>query len=181
MNLPSLFRGSNDIWNSDPFRRVSQLQREMDRIFGDFQNNLPDTWSRDVAIPACEVEETAGHMVVSMDVPGLKKEDIKIELVGNQLNITGERKMEKEENKKGNYRSERTYTSYARSFSLPDDVKAEDIATEYKDGVLRIAVPKGAATETKQIKVGEGKTGFFDRIFHKDKKEIEVKDQSKVA
>ena len=88
---------------------------------------------------------------------------------------------EKEEKKKGNYRSERFYGSFERSFAVPNEVKAEDIATEYKDGVLRIAIPKCEALKPKQIKIGESKPGFFERLLKKDQKTIDVKDTHKVA
>jgi HSP20 family protein len=183
MNLPSLFRSNIDLWNTDPFTRMAQMQREMDRTFRDLQKEAsgPGDWTQTMAMPSIEIKEVDGHYLVSMDIPGMKKEDIKIELNGNQLTISGERKEEKEESKKGKFHSERFYGSFARTFTLPDDIKTEDVATEYKDGVLRLAIPRGDTSKAKQIKVGDSKPGFFDRFLKKDQKTIDVKDANKVA
>lgn len=183
MNLPSLFRTNDDIFSADPFMRMAQIQREMDRTFRDLQRDsaMPSNWAQTITSPSCDIQDAEGHFLVTMDIPGMKKEDIKVELSGNQLSIWGERNEEKEEKKKGNYRSERFYGSFARSFTLPDGVKAEDIATEYKDGVLRIAIPKNETAKPKQIKIGEHKPGFFERLLKKDQKSIDVKDANKVA
>ncbi len=181
MNIPSLFRSNDVFWQQESFRRLAKMQRDMDRLFADFSGESPTIPSAGAAIPACDVEEAGDHYVMSMDMPGLKKDDIKIELRGDQLFICGERREEKEERKKNTLRSERLLTSYARTFSLPEGVKAENIETEYKDGVLRVALPKGGASQTKQIKVSESKPGFFDRLFRKDAKSIEVEESNRVA
>jgi len=181
MTFPRLSRGNDNFWSADPFTRMAQMQRDMDRTFSDFEREarVPSTWTQ--AMPTCEVKEAEGHFLLSMDIPGMKKEDIEIELSGKELTVHGERKEEKEETKKGNYRSERFYGSFARTFTLPVGVKAEDVATEYKDGVLHIAFPKGESNGTKQIKVGEAKPGLIDRLFKKDQKTLEAKDGHKVA
>jgi HSP20 family protein len=183
MNLPSLFRGTDDFWTNDPFTRIEQMQREMDRAIRSLQReaHVPAGWSATLNAPSCDVKEADGHYLVAMDIPGMNKDDIKIELADNRLSVSGERKEEKEEKKKGTFRSERFYGSFERTFTLPEGVKSENIATEYKDGVLRIAIPKTEASKPKQIKVGEAKPGFFDRFFKKDQKTIEVKDANKVA
>jgi HSP20 family protein len=163
MDYPSLYRSSG----LEPFRRMAQLQREFDRIFGDAQSNGGSSLAN-FENPSCDVEESEDHYLMALDLPGMKKEDIKIELHDGNLRIWGERSRESEEKKKGIYRSERFYGSFERSFRLPYDVKAEDIQTEYKDGVLRLAVPKSAAAPSKQIKIGDSKPGFFDRLLKKD-------------
>lgn len=182
MNLPSLFRSNQNFWAADPFARIEQLQSEMNRTFRHLQTEMraPTDWPQALN-PTCDVQDVDGHFLVSMDIPGMKKEDIKIELADGQLTISGERKNEREENKKGNYRSERVYGSFERTFTLPKSVKAEDISTEYSDGVLRLAIPKSEASSTKQIKIGEAKPGFFDRFLKKDSRAIDVKGTNKVA
>src|SRR3989344_4341040 len=136
MQLPIPFRGNRDFWNADPFRRIDQLQRQADWLFDSFQNEsaLPSAWGQDTFLPPCDVEETADHFIMSLDIPGMKKNDIKIELRNNVLTVSGERKEEKEEKKKGLFRSERFYGSFARSYALPEGVEADQIATEYSDG-----------------------------------------------
>jgi HSP20 family protein len=182
MNLPSLFDNRNDRWLAEPFQRFSQLQQEMDRL-------LAGSGPVDTRWGGCDIEETEDHFLLSLDVPGMKKDDIKIELRGHTLSISGERSEHKEEKRKGNQRAERFYGSFARSFTLPDEVKPEQIEAEYRDGVLSIAVPKAAAAGSRQIKIGESKPGLFDRLLKRDQKGetkksesgVEVKGGHKVA
>jgi HSP20 family protein len=167
MNLPSLFR-DNESWPTDAFRQLNRMQKQMDRLFG---SAPASDWGASY-VPSCDVKEAGNHYVISMDIPGMSKDQIKVELEGDMLTISGERHEEKEEKEKNRMRTERFYGSFARSFTLPTEVKPEDIATEYKDGVLRIAVPKAAASTvsgSKQIKIGEGKPGFFDKLLGSDK------------
>lgn len=183
MNLPSLFRGNNDFWSADPFRRFSQLQRQMDDLFQDITSTpaLSGTWGGQSFLPSCDLTEVEDHYVLRMDIPGMSKDDIKIEMRGSQLSISGERKEEAEEETMGNYRSERSYGAFERTFTLPEDVKAEHISSEYKDGVLSIAIPKMAASKSHQIKIGESKPGLFDRLLKRNQKTIGVKGAEKVA
>jgi HSP20 family protein len=175
MNLPSLFQNDRNFLS--PF---NQLQREVDRLFDTFQDeaNYP-AFSRNEFSPSCDIEETEDHYLISMDMPGMKKDDIKIELRGNQLMISGERKEEKEDKSKGRYRSERSWGSFARSFSLPDDVKADDVMTDYHNGVLQVAVPKVEESKAQQIKIGESKGGFFDRFRGKEQPSLTEKKSEK--
>lgn len=180
MNLPSLFDSRSDRWLAEPFTRFNQMQKQMDQMLEDRFSG--SSWG------GCDIQETDDHFLLSLDVPGMNKNDIKIELRGNTLSISGERSENKEDKHKGNYRSERFYGSFARSFTLPDEVKPEQIEAEYQDGVLNIAVPKMAATHAKQIKIGESKPGFFDRLRKRDKPDskksegsVEVKGGHKVA
>lgn len=133
MNVPSLI---NTNWNQDPFRRLNQMQREMEQFFQGMEPN------NHAFLPACEVRNKDDRYLISMDIPGMKKDEIKVELNGNLLSVSGERKSEKEEKKDGQYRSERSYGYFERSFTVPDQIKAEQITSEYKDGVLNISVPK---------------------------------------
>ncbi len=160
--LPDIWRGERGVWN--PIREMSRLQRRIDRMFDDFFSEpfvsslvpsrelLP--FSEEVGFtPACDVEETDTHYLVSFDLPGVKKDDVKIELHENQLTVSGERK----EEKKGRGSRERYYGSFTRSFTLPSNVNADKAEANYENGVLQIALPKTAASVGKQIPIKEGK------------------------
>lgn len=181
MNLPSLFN-NNEVWSIDPVNRMTRLQKQMDQLFQNFSNtNLPVIWDDKTFLPSCDVKEIEDHYVLSMDIPGMKKDEIKVEIKGRQLSISGERKEEKEEKKKGRYRSERIYGSFERTFVLPEDVKIDQVATEYKDGVLNIAIPKAVATKSQQIKIEESKPGFFDKLLKREQKPENTKGPERIA
>lgn len=103
--------------------------------------------------PATDVVETDKEFVFKAELPGVKKEDVSVELEGDVLTIKGERKEEKEEKGKKMHRVERFYGSFLRSFALPDNVDTKAIRAEMKDGVLEVHVPKTAAPESKPTKV----------------------------
>jgi HSP20 family protein len=103
--------------------------------------------------PATDVIETDKEIVLKAELPGVKKEDVSVEIEGDTLTIKGERKEEKEEKGKKMHRVERFYGSFMRSFTLPENVDAKAIAAEMKDGVLEVHLPKTAAPERKATKV----------------------------
>lgn len=146
-----------DLWR--PFSEFNRLQRQVERLFDQ------------TMAPAYEVDETESHYLMSFDLPGVPKEDIRINLQDNTLTVSGARKEEREEKGKDYYQTERSYGSYERSFTLPAGIKAEQIEADYRNGVLRVAVPKGEASKGQQIKIGEGKAGFWDRLLSHKKEE----------
>lgn len=151
------------LWNPDRWRvgkELTALQREMDRLFDDFTAQLPQLTRRgDVDfVPACNVEETDSNYLVSVDVPGMKKEDLKIELSSNVLTISGEHKEERKEGKKSQRITERYEGCFERSFHLPDIADSAKIEANYADGVLNIGIPKMAKGQTKQIPIGGSKS-----------------------
>jgi HSP20 family protein len=179
MNLPNQLRKSrNEIWGNDPFLRRSQLQNQMDEFFQEVSGipAFPEAWSTPTFLPSCEVKEVDEHYILSIDLPGMRKEEIKVEVKGNQLSISGERREENKEKKKGSYRSERSYGFFERTFALPEEVKAEQITTEYADGVLSIAIPKFTAARAQQVKIGESKPGLFDQLLKRGQKAVGLKD-----
>ena len=124
------------VW--EPFREFKPFYRDVDRLINEFtrghqltEGPEKETWS-----PKVDIYETEGSYVLNAELPGLKKEEIKIDLNDNTLTLKGERKFE-EKVEKGNYvRFESSYGSFARSFVLSDNVNAENITANYKDGVL---------------------------------------------
>ncbi|MEJ6982254.1 Hsp20/alpha crystallin family protein [Pedobacter sp. P351] len=93
-------------------------------------------------VPAVNISETDGEYHIELAAPGLKKEDFKINLDKNMLNISVEKKSEDTEHNKTYNKREYSYTSFVRSFSMPDSADSENIQAEYTDGVLNIAIPK---------------------------------------
>jgi HSP20 family protein len=160
-NFPSLFRGSN------PFRDINRMQRQMDRLFSDMIGGEEISGSeQQMFMPPVDVQEADNHYILSLDVPGVKKEDLHIELSGNELCVWGERKHEHEERGKSRYRMERSYGEFSRTFTLPEGIKPEQIQSDYRDGVLHVAIPKMEQIEEKshQIQIGGGEPGFFQRL-----------------
>jgi HSP20 family protein len=140
-------------WN--PVRDMLGLQDEMNMLLGDFfgaDKRGDETrfirWAPRVDI----VEQDGGYELVA-DLPGLKKEDIKIEIQENMLTLRGEKKLE-EEKKDKNYRlCERYYGEFVRTFTLPENVNRDGIVAEFKDGVLKLEIPKTEKAKPKQIEV----------------------------
>jgi HSP20 family protein len=110
----------------------------------------PTTWS-----PGIDVFEKDGRLVTRIDLPGLKKEDVKVEVTDGQLAISGERKNEMEEKKENYYRCEREYGSFYRAVPLPAGVKFEDVKATFTDGVLEVSVPlpAKAQAETRTVEI----------------------------
>jgi HSP20 family protein len=152
-----------DLWNPERWhagRELTSMQRDMDRFFEQFASQfprLPVNKNIDF-VPACDVEETSTQYLLSVDVPGMKKEDLKVELVDNVLTIAGEHKEEKKEEKKNQKITERYQGRFERTFTLPNTTESAKVEANYTDGVLHIAIPKTAAAKPKQIPIGDGKS-----------------------
>jgi HSP20 family protein len=131
-------------------------------------------------MPAVDVEDAESHYLVSFDLPGLKKDDLCIDVEGDQLVVSGERKQESEK-KEGRQlvNRERYYGAFERTFTLPATVEADKIEASYDDGVLRIAIPKGKSAQTKSIEIGEGKSGVFSKLLGHEKTEKAAEKPSK--
>ena len=105
--------------------------------------------------PAVDMYEEGKELVIKADMPGVKKEDLHLDLAMNVLTLSGEKKTEKTVEKGGLYRSERSYGRFSRRFELPPDVDTEKITASLKEGVLEIRLPKTekAITETRNISI----------------------------
>ena len=122
------------------------LLRRLDDEF--FSAGFEKAW-----MPAIDVEEKDGAYLVKADLPGLKKDDIHIELRNRVLTLRGERRDEHEENKDGYHRVERSFGSFERSLRVPEGVTEKDIHAKYTDGVLELSIPAPAAKEPKAIEI----------------------------
>lgn len=133
---------------SSPFSFMKRFGEEMDRVFEDFglgRGWIPPalmgetrgaTWA-----PQVEMFERDGELVVRADLPGLKKEDVKVEFADDGLTIEGERHSEHEEKSEGYYRSERSYGNFYRRLPLPEGVNADNASASFRNGVLEITMP----------------------------------------
>lgn len=130
------------------------LRDEMDRLFDNFFGMTPASTERGaVWSPAVNVREDENNFYIEAELPGMKKEDIDLEIEQNSLCIKGDRKFEKKEEGENYHFVERSYGSFYRSFSLPSNVDAEGISAEYKDGVLQVTVPKKEEVKPKKVEI----------------------------
>ena len=155
---------------STPFGFMRRFATDMERLFDEFEGfRFPSLFGREFFpftrefehvgwVPELEVLQTNGQFVVRADLPGLKREDVKVELTNNVLTISGERKEEKEEKREGYYRSERSYGSFYRQIPLPEGAKTDTAKAEFNDGVLQVTMQAPAREPQKrllEIKQGE--------------------------
>ena len=147
--MKSLVRRNSDLW--DPFDMLMDLRDEMNRAFGRTMTRR-DGFSQAFS-PVLDVREEADNFIVNADLPGLKKEDIDISVLGNQLTLKGERKHEKETKEKDFQYIERSYGAFSRTIQLPTEVDAGKVQATYKDGVLELTLPKSESAKPKQITV----------------------------
>ena len=134
-----------------PMRNLISMNDEIDRFFNDFGMNfieMDTVWK-----PTVDLSETEEGFEVKAELPGMKKEDIKVEMNDGLLILTGEKKQEKKDDKKNYHRIERAYGKFERSFRLPSNVKGEEIKAKYKNGVLTIEIPKSEEAKPKEIAV----------------------------
>ena len=114
---------------------------------------FPTPKLEDFSIPAVNVRETEDSHIMELAVPGMKKSDFKVELDNDTLVISAEKKNEQEENEKGYTRKEFNYSSFRRSFSLPNTVESDKIDASYKDGLLTITIPKKEEAKQKPARL----------------------------
>jgi len=136
----------------DPFFR--DLETEMDHMLGRFSDRwlgadgMPEMWN-----PSLDLSETDGEVQITMDAPGMKPEEIDIEVTGDTVRIHGEHKEEKEEKGRKFHRIERRTGMFDRMVGLPCNVKEDKVAAEFKDGVLRVMLPKAEGAKTHKVAV----------------------------
>lgn len=143
----------------DPFALLRQMTSELDRAFDApfFNLGWPALRAPTVAgaswAPRVDVFERDGRLITKVDLPGVKKEDVSVEVTDGQLALSGERRHETEETKDNVYRSEREYGGFHRTVPLPQGVKLDDVKATFADGVLEVSVPLPSQPESKVRKV----------------------------
>jgi len=138
-----------------PFREFERMRRDMDCLWDSFLEGAPRKRGEERGewLPSLDVSETKNELVVKAEVPGMDAKDIDISLSDGMLTIKGEKKQEKEE-KEGDYHLiERSYGAFTRSIQLPKEVQSDKINASYKDGILKIALPKSEEAKKKEIRI----------------------------
>lgn len=147
----------------------SDLFDEMERFFDEWNrpSTTPQVYDERNFHPACEVTEADGHYLMSVDLPGMKKSDIKIEVIDGILTVSGERKRESQSDPAERVqRFEKYYGSFKRSFTLPVQVEADKVEARYEDGVLELYLPKAAAVKPRSVEIQSGKSGIFEKLLN---------------
>ncbi len=150
----------NAITRWDPFRELDELQNRLSTLFD--RSPIRKNGSKDEALavaewaPVVDIVEDDNEYLIKAELPEVKKEDVKVTVQDDVLTISGERMFEKEEKGRKYHRMERAYGSFARSFTLPEDADGEKVAAEFKDGVLKVHLPKSEQAKPKSIEVKIG-------------------------
>lgn len=134
-------------------RPLQALREEFEHAFNRLASDWDGKWLTSEFNPACDLSETADAYQLRMDVPGIKPDDITVQVTGNSVRISGERKEEKEEKDKTYHRIERRSGSFCESLQLPGEVNEEKVQAEFHDGVLTVSLPKSETTKTRTVKV----------------------------
>ncbi len=140
------FNPWNDVWN-----RTNRFNRIFGSSFAPARTNAKDcdcAWR-----PAVDIYEEENGVALKAELPGIDKKDISIDVKDGVLTLSGERNVENETNGKNYYRRERTYGKFQRLFTLPEGVSADDITADFKDGVLKVYIPKAQVEEPKKITI----------------------------
>jgi HSP20 family protein len=137
----------------EPFRGVSTLQDQINRLFNDAFDRTAEQSSLSEWAPPVDIYETEHELVVKADLPDVHPKDLDIRVENNLLTICGERKFEKKVSEENYLRVERAFGSFARSFTLANTVNTDAIKAEYQNGVLTLTIPKREEAKPKQIKV----------------------------
>jgi len=134
-------------------RELEGLRREMDRLWESFFGERAGIEAAEAWLPALDLTETKDNLIVKAELPGVDPKDVEITLSGNVLSIKGEKKQEKEEKEEDYHLIERRYGSFVRSIRLPVEVQEDKIEASYKNGILKIVLPKVEKAKKKEIKI----------------------------
>ncbi|MCS6806427.1 MAG: Hsp20/alpha crystallin family protein [Acidobacteriota bacterium] len=137
----------------DPFADLIDLQHRINQLFEEMSRGDREPMARASWSPSVDIYEAADAIFIEADLPGLTREDVTVRLENDVLTIEGERKPPQEERRGSYHRIERAYGSFARNFTIPSTVQADRIEAEFKDGVLRVRLPKQERAKSKQIQV----------------------------
>ncbi len=142
------------LMRTNPWTTLPTLQDRINRLFDDM---LPSTEREEMGLmnwqPSVDTYEKDNAIEIRAELPGVKKDDISIDVRNNILTLSGERNYDEDVNEENYYRRERFYGKFQRAFTLPDNVDADKIEAHFEDGVLKITVPKTEQSQTKKIEV----------------------------
>ena len=149
-------------WGDSPFRALQRMADQMDRMFEGF--GLGSRWTRplwretgtEAWAPEIDVFQKNNELKIRADLPGLKREDVTVEINDDTVSIQGERRREHEEEREGYYRTERSYGSFYRVIPLPEGTITEEAKATFRDGVLEITIPAPPASKGRRLEITEG-------------------------
>jgi HSP20 family protein len=146
----------NAITRWDPVKEMEEMHNRLSNLFGRTPARLGEGKEESIAVaewaPLVDITEDDKEYIIKTELPEVKKEDVKVSVENGLLTIVGERKFEKEENKKY-HRVERAYGRFLQSFVLPEGVDRDKVNAEFRDGVLKVHLAKSEQTKPKQIEV----------------------------
>ena len=145
----------------NPARDLLNVEREFNRMFNSLgsrfgithKDDIDEKYDNAVWMPLTDISEDNDNFYLKADLPGIKKEDVKISYTDGTICISGERSQEKETKEKKFHRIERSYGKYYRSFNIPTEIKDDKIKAEFKDGQLTITIPKADEVKPKEIDI----------------------------
>jgi HSP20 family protein len=139
----------------DPFRELEEMSDRLNRMVARPATKTNGKEALTVAdwMPTVDISETAGEYVIQAELPEVKKDEVKVTLEEGVLTIQGQRRQEKDEKTTKYHRIERSYGTFIRSFSLPDQVNESGVKAEFKDGVLNLHIPKSEKAKPRAIEV----------------------------
>jgi HSP20 family protein len=142
---------------ANPWRELDQLSNRLSRMFDGANGAFPAPGGTGAWAPAVGVEETQDELILTAELPGMKADDVDIELENNILTVRGEKHEERRREEDRRYHLwERSYGSFQRSFTLPHTVRAEEISAEFEDGLLRVRMPKVPEARSRRIQIRGG-------------------------
>jgi HSP20 family protein len=150
----------------DTFRDVVALQNRMNSLFQDFSRNGENELVAAGFVPPVDIYEDEHKLVLTVEIPGLRLEDLDVRLENNTLAVKGERSFQSEGKEENFHRIERRYGSFYRAFTLPPTIDQNSIKAEYEAGVLHLELQKRAETKPKQIKVNVGSNKQLNQNQH---------------
>ena len=138
----------------DPFRELRGLHDEMSRLFSGVGPSMQgDEFARGAWSPNVDIYEDSDKLIVEAELPGMDRDDFEVNVENNVLALKGERKFEKKTEGDNYHRVERSYGSFTRSFTLPQTVSSEGAEAEFKDGILKVTLPKREDTKARKIEI----------------------------
>lgn len=145
----------------NPVRDLLNFEREFNRMFNALENRfgisrapeMDEEYENAVWMPLTDIYEDNDKYTLKVDLPGIKKEDVKINYANGKLSISGERVQENETKDAKWHRIEKSYGKYYRSFTLPEQIQEDKISAEFKDGLLTITIPKAEEAKPKEIEI----------------------------
>jgi len=141
----------------DPLKEMEELQNRLSGLFGRAPVRRKNGEQESITVaewaPLVDITEDDKEYLIKAELPEVKKDDVKVAVENGVLTISGERQFEKEQKNKKYHRVERAYGSFERSFIVPDDADSDKVNAEFKDGVLKVHLPKSERAKPKQIEV----------------------------